>query len=103
MTTRSGYALRSTVRRSTVVIDPPLRVVRGYRLHAPDGFQSEGMPLCCAESWMTRANARRTVGPVTFSSIGIFDGTVIVPPARALLAPAGVSRHCSPANTYQPS
>ena len=31
------------------------------------------------------------------------DRTVMVPPARALLAPAGVSRHCSPASTYQPS
>ena len=36
---------------------------------------------------MTRANARRSVVPVTFSSIGIFDRTVMVPPARALLAP----------------
>ena len=40
---------------------------------------------------------------MTFSSIGIFARTVAVPPARALLAPAGVSRHCSPASTYQPS
>jgi hypothetical protein len=43
------------------------------------------------------------VVPMTFSSIGVFDRTVMVPPARALVAPAGVSRHCSPASTYQPS
>jgi CheY-like chemotaxis protein len=71
-----------------VVIDCRLRT----------GFQSESMPLCRAESWMTMANARRSVVPVTFNSIGIFGSTVEVPPARALLAPAGVSRHCSPAS-----
>src|SRR3954471_1395871 len=74
-----------------------------YRLHPPDGFQSDGVPLSWAESWMTSANARRSAVPVTCSSIGIFDRTVMVAPAPALVAPSGVSRHWLPAITYQPS
>ena len=40
---------------------------------------------------------------MTLSSIGTLGSTVIVPPAFARFAPAGVSRHCSPAMMYQPS
>ena len=38
---------------------------------------------------MTRANARRSVVPVTFSSIGTFGGAVMVCPAPALIRACG--------------
>src|SRR5205085_5694465 len=71
--------------------------------HFPVGVQSDGMPRSCAASWITSANALRSFVPTTVSSIGTLGGTVIVAPAPDRLAPAGVSRHCSPAITYQPS
>ncbi len=54
--------------------------------HFPGGFQSDAMPRSCVESWMTKANARRSVLPVTFSSMGTFGGTVMVCPAPALVS-----------------
>ena len=63
----------------------------------------KAQPAGCEESWITKTSDFRTAVPVMVSSIGTFGGAVAVPPAVALVAPAGVSRHCSPEIMYQPS
>ena len=76
---------------------------RSYLAQRPCGFQSEGLPAGCEESWITKTSDFRTAVPVMVSSIGTLGGAVAVPPAVALVTPAGVSRHCSPEIIYQPS